>query len=235
MKKLLALISLLSFAQANAQTWRDLLFPSEQQVMQTCSVATRIESMPRTTEAQKTDYDTQRSAARLGKFLNDYRSMTADPVAKLQAMVDSVRLQFPTGSAYVICGKAAGELKAPPTYSQLPNIMLVYIGARAKERNIAEGYNAVLAFYDAGENELTRLQPSRARKGDISDWRPSCTSGTCKWVGENTYYFTPTPELNKVLDKVASMKLIFTRGQGIEERRYTLEDFKKPSLIDPKN
>lgn len=236
MKKVLTLAVLTLAGTANALTIGELFGTSETTLASACNDGYRIESMPRTGQAQTDAYTAEASKALRGKSLRDNRTfldMKTDPIAYFSALIGYVDIQTPAGSAFNICGSRARKLAAKPEGNTLALAAntLVYIAGDAKERKLAEDWNAVLAPLDEAGNELGRLQATSAsRKGQLDDWKPSCTSSGCKWVGRNVYYFNTS----KLDPKAVSLRLIFTRGKGIEQRDYKPEDFLTTYLSDPK-
>lgn len=232
MKKIFVLASLVSsgFATAQATDWSQLLTPSDAQQAKLCSEATQIESLPRTSDDQKKAYNEQRDLARTGLVVEDVRAMSSDPMMKFQALVDSIRFQSPGASTYNICGNAAQRLEPQPKV--FTSSILVYIGGRARELKEARDFNAVLVLSDKEGNELQRIQPHNSVKGDTDWWKASCSSNPCKWLGENIYYFRIDDSAKPLLAKTDSIKILFTRGNGVEQRSYSLENFKAGYLKD---
>ncbi|MDO4246222.1 MAG: hypothetical protein Q4C89_09380 [Deinococcus sp.] len=236
MRKILMVGMLASASFGGAATLPELFSSSPARLADACDRGYRIESMPRVTQAEKDAYSAESVKANKGNYLRDSRTFLgkdADSVARLKAMVNSIDLQTPSGSAFNICGARAEKLAAKPTPEVLSAAAstLVYIKGEALERKSAENWNAVIIALDSSGTELARFESTGpSKKGDLSSWKPSCTSAGCKWVGQNIYYF----KLNTLSPQTTKLKLMFTRGNGVEQREYTAEDVEKVILTDPK-
>lgn len=232
---MLAAFALGTLAAAQSPTWQGLLTPDAATLNTACTDGYRIESMPQTTEEQKAAYAKAYWDVMTGRTLLDRRTFLPSTVSageRLQAEYRlAVSVQMPAGGAYNICGRFAGELKPQPDASTLKPSLLVLVNGIAAQRADAERWNAVIALLDGEGKELARFSPTRADRGRIQDFKPSCTaSGPCRWLGENAYYFS----LPAVPAQTATLRLFLTRGQGVEQRDYTLADFQKTTLTDPR-
>ena len=232
MQKILALSLALSGSSALAATLPELLGTSTSVIAAACADGYRIQGMPRTGLEQTRAYNLASGEAAKGRTLTDYRSMSEkkDPLASLQGLTQPIKIQTPAGSAYNICSTAATELREQPKPEDLKPLAYVYVNGAAGDRSASERWNAVLIFIDASGAELKRLPATYAQKGDLKNWKPSCTSGGCRWIGHNVYGFKPG-EFPNEYDRV---RVLFTRGQGTEQRDYTAADFTQTALYDPK-
>lgn len=224
MKNLLALSALL-LTTASAASLPDLLNPSTDAINAACAAGYRIEGMPRTNLEQTKAYNLAIGAEGVGRRLTDSRSMGGNT---LRALARPIIIQTPAGGAFNVCAARAKRLEDQSVVSA-PMSLLVYVHGVTTRPASAESWNAVLVFLEADGKELGRVQPSElTRRGKAEDWKVSCTSGGCNYVGSNTYYFTP----GSFPADYQKVRLLFTRGDGTEQREYSSAEFEKTLLSD---
>lgn len=221
------MVSSIVYAAKAPTSWTAAFVPSAKDNEAACSDAFRIEAMPRSTELERKAYDTARANALLGRQVTifDPKFAQADLMTRISNALYFIELQLPVGSTYNVCKTTLGNLEAQPKNYPTPATLL-YVEGQAPSLADAEKYNAVLTLLDASGNELARLQPSKASKGLVADWKPKCrTSNSCTWTGMNTYFFRFSQDQQALLGKTTMVRILVNRGQGIESRDVKVADF----------
>ena len=221
---------LVSLAAANAswagatvpKTWANLLAPTPSELSVACSEGYRIEAMPHLETAQNETYQAAVTAVRIGRALNIFNP---NATTVLERITSPIYFQGSAGVAYNVCGSAATQLQPIPKVNPDTSSSLLRIRGGAPNLASTEQWNAVLTLVDGKGTELVRLQPISAEEGAVKDWSLSCKSTPCIWKGLNTYYFRTSSIKPNIMAAAVTMRILFSRGSGVETRDVKITDF----------
>jgi hypothetical protein len=228
MKNIVALGFFVLASIGNAATWQDIVTPSAAQLEMACKAGAEIGVMPRVTTAQTASANAAERTATAGLLVSDSRNFGTGLLSVVNSYLERIELTLPAGVAYALCRKRALDLQTPVSVASLPPTLDVSVRGSVDSLRTAAGWAAVVVLLDANGDELARRSPLSSTTADPGLWRVSC-SKSCTWYGQNLYRY----DLANAPEGLAKLRLLISRGRGVETRDYTLADLSSPSLRTP--
>lgn len=198
-----------AFAQSGASL-RDALRPKTEALMSACEKAIQTASDSKLAATERE---------------NRERAETTGTQTSLRFSPEAY-VTWPLYSAYQTCRVATERLEAPPL-SFLSSPFVVYIQGRVNQLRDSSNFRVALVFLDAAGLELQRFTPTSQVVGESAWWNVSCTTTPCQWSGTNAYSFNPDrlPGFDAILAKTKTMRVLISRGSGIEQYDLTSTEF----------
>jgi hypothetical protein len=167
---------------------KDVFFPSQAAIADTCTVAYKS---PKSVEITKNT----------AFFVGDWGT------------TDSASIQTPLGSIKSICSSDAKSLKK----MLIPKTLTTLIIARGKVTELSDARSwATVITLEKNGTEVARVFPDSSISGETSTWKVDCTGG-CSWSGTNYYFFElNTPEILQALNGGAEIKVIVQKYGDIQ-------------------